>query len=340
MFGCCCGTPLPASCLIAATPATTLQGVHQITTAQHPSNAALWESRGRVTGTLQLAATTSIVNVVYQWSDATTYDLIRITRDGVNNRIQLITARGFEAVYTTQWVTSWGAANMPYCISWNAGIVVVVIGTVQITLNGPILNNGGKVGYRVQNLGAATITEWTRHSSEGPIGSEECARCSGEALCGCCGTLANPWLVDLTAFSLTNSNYSGCVDVAGSYVIDTRVQECLKIGGRSDKVWTYHESHDPTKTCNSVGQFNPIIGIHATWHQVEGVCTLDVTVELDYVFVNPEFAECDYQYIAKYRKQSSTFGELCSGSHVLSYIGKDPGICNGSPPGTITVSAL
>ncbi len=327
-----------------------------VSTTSHP-NAAVsgWTSRGRLTGTASLANSLSVIEIVYQWKDSANYDYIRCQRGASSSdwTLTLITRRGGVESSIRFGAISASTVGATWCLQWYNGTVgfsvgdaagVIWLGYLEWT-GTPTLTNGGKVGYRTASSGTMTIAGWWRHPSEGPLNGDDCEPCVGGGACeGCCISLADTWSVDLSAFSLPNANFTGCTDVDGVYVLDPVVGSPCQF--QSLRRLTRYEYSEPqlgatncySRDLNGISCFDPSIRVHLMIYKLSGACTIDLRISLTWAAVGVPCDICQFSTIALYRLQSATIDDLCNGPVTLDYVSKDPSVCGGTPPATVTVT--
>lgn len=350
MWWCCC--PGEESCIIASPPTTTLSGVINVSDQSHPDASDFgWLSKGRLSGTFSVTSSSSTVDIVFQYADASNYKYIRIQSTGGGtswSATLIVRAAGSETTLSSHTVSRIGSGAASFCVSWQDNDVVLTIGDASTSGVAPAVQyvtsaiaNVGKVGYRVGSGGSVTLLEFARHKTE-VVESVNCPACPGDGECaGCCLDFADSYSVDLSAFALTNQNFTGCVDIDGVYVIDsfTGCEGNLEMTGG----WEYDE---PGPNCTSLDLgifrcFIPRLRIEMSITRNElGFCKIRVDIRRTHPLTGAGPCEnCVNFLIARYEKQSETLGDICD-VVTLDYVTKDPDICAGSPPATITVTAL
>lgn len=354
MFWCCCEQA--ETCGITGVPATTVQGLFNVSTASHPNTAVVgWTSRGRLVGTATLSNSSSIIEIAYAWKDTANYDYLRCQRGaGASDWVLTLISRRSNVETQLQFRSLTApTVGITWCVQWNGTDLSLSVGNatgtvwhgiVQFT-GAPTLTNAGKVGYRSQSGGTMTIQEWWRHYTEGPLGGQQCPACVGAGACeGCCVALSNAWTADLSAFNLTNANFTGCVDVDGVYVLDQIINTtCEFQATRRLQRYEYAEPQIGAINCysrdlNGISCFDPSIRVYLRLYKLAGVCTLDLTISISWAAVGVPCDTCQFSVIGLYRAQSATVDDLCNGSVTLNYVTKDPQICAGNPPATVTVT--
>lgn len=351
MFWCCCEET--ESCVITGTPATTLQGVLNVSDESHPLSAGVgWTSLGRLTGTATLSNSSSIIEICYAWKDTANYDYLRCQRGATSSiwSVTLISRRA--GVETQLQFKSLGATTIgvSWCVQWSGSNVSLSIGDgagsvwygIILFSDAPTLANAGKIGYRVASSGVIAISEWSRHYTEGPLGGLDCAACVGAGVCeGCCGALSLSWSVDLSGFALENLNFTGCIDVDGVYILDS-IGTCSFGESRQFGTYEYREPDLGNVFCTSC--FLPYIWVTLDIYKDEqnsDLCTAKLQIKITWLTTDAGPCEqCQRHVIAEYRATSATIDDLCNGQVVLTYVGKDPNICGGNPPPTVTISGL
>jgi hypothetical protein len=164
---------------------------------------------------------------------------------------------------------------------------------------------------------------------------------------GCCIALSTSWSADLSGFALTNQNFTGCTDVDGVYILDG-IGSCAFQTTRRLGQYEYSEpdlsaTHCESRNIAGVGCFAPWIEVNFLVFKDNqtNICTATLDVAINWLQTGRGPCEiCQRHYIARYKATSSTIDDLCNGSVVLNYIGKDPNICVGNPPATVTVTGL